>query len=50
VTSTAGALLDQSNARNATIRDARGRLAGLSVGIPQPMRSSTLPVRFALDI
>jgi len=50
VTSTAGALLDQSNARNATIRDARGRLAGLSVGIPQPMRYSTLPVRFALDI
>ena len=29
--------------------DARGRLAALSVGIPQFMLSSTLPVRFALQ-
>src|SRR6266404_1457803 len=32
-----------------TILDGRGRLAALSVGIPQFMLSSTLPVRFALD-
>jgi hypothetical protein len=39
-------ILNQSNERNATILDARGRLAALSVGIPQFMLSSTLPVRF----
>ena len=37
------------NERNATILDAQGRLAALSVGIPQFMLTSTLPVRFALD-
>jgi N-methylhydantoinase B len=42
-------ILNQSNERNATILDARGRLAALSVGIPQFMLSSTLPIRFALD-
>jgi len=42
-------ILNQSNERNATILDGRGRLAALSVGIPQFMLSSTLPVRFALD-
>jgi N-methylhydantoinase B len=42
-------ILNQSNERNATILDARGRLAALSVGIPQFMLSSTLPVRFCLD-
>ena len=42
-------ILNQSNERNATILDARGRLAALSVGIPQFMLSSTLPVRFAID-
>src|SRR5689334_21133934 len=42
-------ILNQSNERNATILDAAGRLAALSVGIPQFMLSSTLPVRFALD-
>jgi N-methylhydantoinase B len=42
-------ILNQSNERNATILDRRGRLAALSVGIPQFMLSSTLPVRFALD-
>jgi N-methylhydantoinase B/oxoprolinase/acetone carboxylase alpha subunit len=41
-------ILNQSNERNATILDATGRLAALSVGIPQFMLSSTLPVRFAL--
>src|SRR5215475_11561628 len=33
----------------ATILDARGQLAALSVGIPQFMLSSTLPVRFAVE-
>lgn len=42
-------ILNQSNERNATILDSQGRLAALSVGIPQFMLTSTLPVRFALD-
>jgi N-methylhydantoinase B len=42
-------ILNQSNERNATILDERGRLAALSVGIPQFMLSSTLPVRMAID-
>src|SRR3954468_3834087 len=42
-------ILNQSNERNATILDAHGRLAALSVGIPQFMLSSTLPVRMAID-
>jgi N-methylhydantoinase B len=42
-------ILNQSNERNATILDARGCLAALSVGIPQFMLSSTLPVRFAVE-
>src|SRR5204863_9221607 len=42
-------ILNQSNERNATILDEQGRLAALSVGIPQFMLTSTLPVRFALD-
>jgi N-methylhydantoinase B len=42
-------ILNQSNERNATILDHTGRLAALSVGIPQFMLTSTLPVRFALD-
>ncbi len=42
-------ILNQSNERNATILDGKGRLAALSVGIPQFMLTSTLPVRFALD-
>src|SRR5438046_2892867 len=41
-------ILNQSNERNATILDGSGALAALSVGIPQFMLSSTLPVRFAL--
>ncbi len=43
-------ILNQSNERNATILDATGRLAALSVGIPQFMLSSTLPVQYALDL
>src|SRR6266849_7578278 len=42
-------ILNQSNERNATILDAQGRLAALSVGIPQFMLTSTVPVRFALE-
>jgi N-methylhydantoinase B len=42
-------ILNQSNERNATILDGQGRLAALSVGIPQFMLTSTLPVRFALE-
>jgi len=42
-------ILNQSNERNATVLDARGRLAALSVGVPQFMLSSTLPVQFALE-
>src|SRR3954469_25095899 len=42
-------ILNQSNERNATILDRNGRLVALSVGIPQFMLTSTLPVRFALE-
>src|ERR1700694_1932744 len=42
-------ILNQSNERTATILDGQGRLAALSVGIPQFMLTSTLPVRFALE-
>src|SRR5690348_16144952 len=42
-------ILNQSNERNATVLDASGRLAALSVGIPQFMLTSTLPVRFAVE-
>ena len=42
-------ILNQSNERNATIMDGRGRLAALAVGIPQFMLSSMGPIRFALD-
>ena len=37
-------ILNQSNERNATILDWQGRLAALSVGIPQFMLSATLPI------
>jgi N-methylhydantoinase B len=42
-------ILNQSNERNATIHDWRGRLAALSVGVPQFMLSATLPIEFALQ-
>lgn len=42
-------ILNQSNERNATILDSSGRLAALSVGVPQFMLSSTLPIRFCLE-
>ena len=37
-------ILNQSNERNATIMDWKGRLAALAVGIPQFMLSSMGPV------
>jgi N-methylhydantoinase B len=43
-------ILNQSNERNASILDRHGRLAAVSVGIPQLMLSSSLPVRYALDL
>ncbi len=42
-------ILNQSNERNASILDSDGRLAALSVGIPQFMLASRGPVRFALE-
>ena len=42
-------ILNQSNERNATILTAGGELAALSVGVPQFMLTSTLPVQFALE-
>ncbi len=44
------AMINQSNERNASIIDAHGRLAGLSVGIPQLMFISPLSVRSALEM
>ncbi|MFN8034689.1 MAG: hydantoinase B/oxoprolinase family protein [Acidimicrobiia bacterium] len=41
-------ILNQSNERNASILDRNGRLAAVSVGVPQLMLSSSLPVRFAV--
>jgi N-methylhydantoinase B len=40
-------ILNQSNERNASILDRNGRHAAVSVGVPQLMLSSSLPVRFA---
>lgn len=42
-------ILNQSNERNASILDRNGRYAAVSVGIPQLMMSSALPVRYAAD-
>ena len=42
------AIINQSNERNASIIDAHGRLAGMSVGIPQLLFLSPLPVRYGL--
>jgi N-methylhydantoinase B len=43
------AIINQSNERNASILDARGRLAGISVGIPQLLFISPLSVRYGLE-
>jgi N-methylhydantoinase B len=42
------AIINQSNERNASIIDAHGRLAGVSVGIPQLLFISPMPVRYGL--
>jgi N-methylhydantoinase B len=42
-------ILNQSNERNASLLDRHGRIAAVSVGIPQLMLASSLPVRFAAD-
>ncbi len=42
-------ILNQSNERNASILDRNGRYAAVSVGVPQLMLSSSLPVRFAVE-
>ncbi|GAB5450225.1 MAG: hydantoinase B/oxoprolinase family protein [Halioglobus sp.] len=43
------AIINQSNERNASIIDAHGRLAGISVGIPQLLFISPLCVRWGLE-
>ncbi len=43
------AIINQSNERNGSIMDAHGRLAGLSVGIPQLLFISPLSVRYGLE-
>jgi N-methylhydantoinase B len=43
------AIINQSNERNAAVIDAHGRLAGLSVGIPQLLVISPLTVRYGLE-
>ncbi|HEY8525732.1 MAG TPA: hydantoinase B/oxoprolinase family protein [Acidimicrobiales bacterium] len=42
------AMINQSSERNASIIDAHGRLAGCSLGIPQLMFVSPMPIRHAL--
>jgi len=42
-------ILNQSNERNASLLDRNGRISAVSVGIPQFMLASSLPVRFAAD-
>jgi N-methylhydantoinase B len=43
------AIINQSNERNASILDGQGRLAGISVGIPQLLFISPLTVRYGLQ-
>jgi len=47
--SASSAIINQSNERNASIMDGHGRLAGLSVGIPQLLFISPMSVRFGLQ-
>jgi N-methylhydantoinase B len=47
--SASSAIINQSNERNASILDAGGRLAGISVGIPQLLFISPLSVRYGLE-
>lgn len=43
------AIINQSNERNASVLDGVGRLAGISVGIPQLLFISPLSVRYGLE-
>lgn len=43
------AIINQSNERNASVIDGNGRLAGISVGIPQLLFISPMPVRYGLE-
>jgi len=43
------AIINQSNERNASVLDGAGRLAGISVGIPQLLFISPLSVRYGLE-
>jgi N-methylhydantoinase B len=47
--SASSAIINQSNERNASILDAGGRLAGVSVGIPQLLFISPMSVRYGLE-
>ena len=47
--SASSAIINQSNERNASIIDGHGRLAALSVGIPQLLFISPMSVRYGLD-
>ena len=47
--SASSAIINQSNERNASIIDGQGRLAGVSVGIPQLLFISPLAVRWGLE-
>jgi N-methylhydantoinase B len=47
--SASSAIINQSNERDGSILDAGGRLAGLSVGIPQLLFISPLAVRWGLE-
>src|SRR4029450_4391694 len=42
------AIINQSNERNASVLDGQGRLAAVSVGIPQLLFISPLSVRYGL--
>jgi N-methylhydantoinase B len=47
--SASSAIINQSNERNGSIIDGHGRLAGLSVGIPQLLFISPMAVRWGLE-
>jgi N-methylhydantoinase B len=47
--SASSAIINQSNERNGSIMDGNGRLAGLSVGIPQLLFISPMAVRWGLE-
>ena len=47
--SASSAIINQSNERNGSIIDGHGRLAGISVGIPQLLFISPMAVRYGLE-